>query len=256
MVNRLKLSLLVVELHSVSHRSMQFHVSVCVYRFRLNDHFSASFMSITGCQVEPVDSLYEWEKEPLPIIKEGCQADHVGLVCPPERTDFGIRVTVESFRYQTTAQVQYTCLVRVCPFSPCPQVFLFIFANNKSIFLSSQMKCPIVEGCSTNELLAAASNGIGSGRRHRRMKRQLTIEQIRAAIAANPHLSSQIGNLPSSILTGGGGGGRSSDTLQQHLARLGGDHIVKKRLIVVNSENELQYYVRTGNIPQSFAGRR
>ena len=46
----------------------------------------------------------------------------MGLVCPPERTDFGIRTKVEAFRYQTTAQVLYTCLVRVCPSAPCPQV--------------------------------------------------------------------------------------------------------------------------------------
>lgn len=82
-------------------------------------------MSISGCQVEPIDPLYDWEKEPLAIIKDGCQADHVGLVCPPQRTDYGIRVTVESFRYQTTTQLQYTCLIRVCPFAPCPQVSNF-----------------------------------------------------------------------------------------------------------------------------------
>lgn len=79
-------------------------------------------MTISGCQVEPIGSLYEWEREPLAIIKDGCQADHVGLVCPPQRTDYGVRVTVESFRYQTTAQVQYSCLVRICPFAPCPVV--------------------------------------------------------------------------------------------------------------------------------------
>uniref|UniRef100_A0A915NX98 Uncharacterized protein n=1 Tax=Meloidogyne floridensis TaxID=298350 RepID=A0A915NX98_9BILA len=57
-----------------------------------------SHMSISGCQVEPIGSLYDWEKEPLAI--DGCQADHVGLVCPPQKTDYGIRVTVEAFRYQ------------------------------------------------------------------------------------------------------------------------------------------------------------
>ena len=30
-------------------------------------------MSISGCQVEPIGSLYEWEREPLAIIKDGCQ---------------------------------------------------------------------------------------------------------------------------------------------------------------------------------------
>jgi hypothetical protein len=59
-------------------------------------------MSISGCQVEPIGSLYDWEKEPLAIVKDGCQADHVGLVCPPQKTDYGIRVTVEAFRYQVT----------------------------------------------------------------------------------------------------------------------------------------------------------
>ncbi|TKR61175.1 hypothetical protein L596_028321 [Steinernema carpocapsae] len=88
------------------------------------------FISITGCQVEPIGSIFEWEKEPLAIVKDACPADHVGLVCPPQRTDYGWRVTVESFRYQTTAQVQYTCLVRICPFAPCPET-----------------KCQPVEGC-------------------------------------------------------------------------------------------------------------
>jgi hypothetical protein len=37
--------------------------------------------------------------------------------------------------------------------------------------------------------------------------------------------------------------------VQQHLDALAGDHVVTKRLIVMNSENELQYYLRTGSIP-------
>lgn len=89
-------------------------------------------MSIKGCQVEPIGSLYEWEREPLAIIKDGCQADHVGLVCPPQKTEYGIRITAESFRYQTTSQVQYSCLVRICPFAPCPMVmytFSLTFSN-------------------------------------------------------------------------------------------------------------------------------
>lgn len=96
-------------------------------------------MSISGCQVEPINPLYDWEKEPLAIIKDGCQADHVGLVCPPQRTDYGIRVTVESFRYQTTTQLQYTCLIRICPFAPCPQVrfnpfvILFVFRPHVAV---------------------------------------------------------------------------------------------------------------------------
>ncbi|VDM50861.1 unnamed protein product [Toxocara canis] len=178
-----------------------------------------NYMSISGCQVEPIGSLYEWEREPLAIIKDGCQADHVGLVCPPQRTDYGIRVTVESFRYQTTAQVQYTCLVRICPFAPCPAV-----------------TCPGVEGCSTNDLL---SRTFGF-----RAKRHLTIEEIRAALAANPDLQRQI-RLTNHL----GTSGRSNAETQQQLIALGGDHIVKKRLVVVNSEDQLRYYVRTGDVP-------
>ena len=97
----------------------------------------SEFMSVSGCQVEPIDPKYDWEKEPLPIIKDSCPADLVGLVCPPKKSEYGIKValllvyyksmvqvTVESFRYQTTPQVQYSCLVRVCPFGPCPVVCL------------------------------------------------------------------------------------------------------------------------------------
>lgn len=37
--------------------------------------------------------------------------------------------------------------------------------------------------------------------------------------------------------------------MQQQLIELSGDHIVKKQLVVVNSEDELRYYVRTGDVP-------
>uniref|UniRef100_A0A914X3B6 Uncharacterized protein n=1 Tax=Plectus sambesii TaxID=2011161 RepID=A0A914X3B6_9BILA len=207
-----------------------------------------SYMTITGCQVEPVGSLYEWEKDPLPIVKDGCQSDHVGLVCPPERTDFGIRVTVEAFRYQTTAQVQYSCLVRVCPFAPCPQVY-----------------CPAVEGCSANPLLARnfgfttpLIRGTSAAPFVRAKRQGLTIDQLRAALAQQlgqqqqQQAQNQFGNTQTTLASN-----RPPAALQQYLVSLGGDHIVKKRLIVVNSENELQYYIRTGNVPQSqsFAGR-
>lgn len=36
---------------------------------------------------------------------------------------------------------------------------------------------------------------------------------------------------------------------QQQLIELGGDHVVKKQLVVVNSEDELRYYLRTGDVP-------
>ncbi|KAK6058502.1 hypothetical protein COOONC_03928 [Cooperia oncophora] len=124
------------------------------------------YMSVQECQVEPIDSKYEWEREPLPIIREGCQADLVGLVCPPKRSDFGVKITVESFRYQSTPHVQYSCLVRICPFAPCPTT-----------------NCPPVEGCPD-----------------KRVARGLTLEEIRRALEADPKLASQIG-IPPHMLT-------------------------------------------------------
>lgn len=42
--------------------------------------------------------------------------------------------------------------------------------------------------------------------------------------------------------------------LQQNLVTLAGDHVVTKKLVVVNSETELQYYLRTGNVPSGASG--
>ncbi|KAI6214167.1 hypothetical protein M3Y94_00236400 [Aphelenchoides besseyi] len=177
-----------------------------------------AYMSISGCQVEPIDPLYDWEREPLAIIKDGCQiTDHVGLVCPPQRTDYGISVTVESFRYQTTTQVQYTCLVRVCSFSPCP-------TNT----------CPSVEGCAGDDLL---SRTLGL-----RSKRYVSLDQIRAAFSANPQLEKQ--------LALGASAPGSQLTLQQQLINIGGEHVVRKRLVVVNTDEELHYFVKTGELPE------
>jgi len=178
-----------------------------------------SYMSISGCQVEPIGSLYEWEKEPLAIIKDGCQADHVGLVCPPQRTEYGIRVSVEAFRYQTTTQVQYTCLIRICPFAPCPQT-----------------TCSAVEGCIGDDLV---SRSLGL-----RAKRHLSVEQIRAALAANPYLQQQL-----SLSQSSNPSSRMNSSLQTQLIGIGGDHIVRRRLIVVNTEDELRFYIKTGEVP-------
>uniref|UniRef100_A0A0N4ZIU0 Apple domain-containing protein n=1 Tax=Parastrongyloides trichosuri TaxID=131310 RepID=A0A0N4ZIU0_PARTI len=191
---------------------------------------SPAYMTITGCQVEPIGSLYDWEKEPLAIIKDGCQADHVGLVCPPQNTDYGVRVTVESFRYQTTAQVQYTCLIRICPFAECPTNV-----------------CNNVEGC-PNSL----SQDMLTSMFKSRAKRYLSLEQIRAALAANPYLQQQL-NLANDTLPASTE--RMNAVLQQQLVAIGGDHVVRKRLIVVNSEEELKYYVRTGDVPDNFFGK-
>ncbi|VDM56969.1 unnamed protein product, partial [Angiostrongylus costaricensis] len=168
------------------------------------------YMSVRECQVEPIDSKYEWEREPLPIIHDGCQADLVGLVCPPQHSEFGVKIIVESFRYQSTPHVQYSCLVRICPFSPCPPT-----------------NCPLVDGCPISNRLA----------------RSLSLEEIRRALEADPKLASQIG-IPPHILAN-----RPGHSIEQQLLALGGDHTVKRRLVVVNSEDQLRYYVRTGDIP-------
>uniref|UniRef100_A0AC34RIG4 ZP domain-containing protein n=1 Tax=Panagrolaimus sp. JU765 TaxID=591449 RepID=A0AC34RIG4_9BILA len=177
-----------------------------------------AYMSISGCQVEPIGSPFDWEREPLAIVKDGCQADNVGLVCPPQRTDYGIRVVVESFRYQSTMQVQYTCLVRVCPFSPCPT-----------------STCNSVDGCPKDDLLSRAF-GL-------RAKRDLSFDQIRAALVANPRLQQQLVTSPQHDPK------RMTNTLSSQLLMLSGDHLVKKKLVVVNNEDELAYYVRTGAVP-------
>ncbi|PIO64346.1 hypothetical protein TELCIR_14030 [Teladorsagia circumcincta] len=167
------------------------------------------YMSVQECQVEPIDSKYEWEREPLPIIREGCQADLVGLVCPPKRSEYGVKITVESFRYQSTPHVQYSCLVRICPFAPCPST-----------------KCEPVEGCPSEK----------------RFARGLSLEEIRRALEADPKLASQIG-IPPHMLAN-----RPAHSVEHQLLALGGEHTVKRRLVVVNSEDQLRYYVRTGDL--------
>ena len=195
--------------------------------------FPAAYMFITGCQVEPVGSPFDWEREPLPIVKDGCQADQVGLVCPPQKTDYGIRVTVEAFRYQSTMQVEYTCLIRVCPFATCPST-----------------SCATVDGCPRDDLISR-SFGL-------RAKRELSLDQIRAALAADPSLHEKLSLLPSSPTTkmsrcrferGSNKYLLPFLALSQQLMTLSGDHKVSKRLVVLNSDDELQYYVRTGAVP-------
>jgi len=179
----------------------------------------ASYISLVGCQVEPVNSPYSWERDPLQIVKNGCQADGVGLVCPPTRTEFGVKVEMEAFRYTTTSEVLYSCLVRVCAFNPCPQPF-----------------CNAVDGCeSPNAALPVLINSRG------RRKRQ------------HFPVPTSFSNLGPSFQVPG--------AFQQNLLGSAGDIVVSKKLVVVNSENELQYYLRTGNVPtagasfNSFGGR-
>lgn len=168
--------------------------------------------------MEPIDPKYEWEHEPLFIIRDGCPADGVGLVCPPTHSEFGAKVSVEAFRYQTTGLVQYSCLVRICPFAPCPK-----------------SNCDDVEGCDSSYM--------------HRYRRELSLEDIRKALEANPELASQFGISPSAFARNPSKSRNFTSVVeeQQRIA-LGGDHVVRRRLIVVNSEDQLRYYVRTGNI--------
>ncbi|CAJ0559532.1 unnamed protein product, partial [Mesorhabditis spiculigera] len=175
-------------------------------------HDNQTNQSSIYCHDDHCDK-YDWEKEPLPIIRDGCPSDLVGLACPPASTDHGMMVSIEAFRYQTTAHVQYTCLVRVCPFAECPQT-----------------ECPHVDGCDVGPF----SKG--------RAKRGLTLDDIRRALEADPNLQRQIGL--SSML-----GRTPAINTEQQLLALAGDHVVKRRLVVVNSEDQLRYYVRTGQMP-------
>uniref|UniRef100_A0A1I7U7E6 ZP domain-containing protein n=1 Tax=Caenorhabditis tropicalis TaxID=1561998 RepID=A0A1I7U7E6_9PELO len=186
--------------------------------FRPHYPIPPEYVSVRGCQVEPIDPKYEWEHEPLFIIRDGCPADGVGLVCPPTHSEFGAKVSVEAFRYQTTGLVQYSCLVRICPFAPCPK-----------------STCDDVEGCDSSYM--------------HRYRRELSLEDIRKALEANPELASQFGISPSAFARNPSKSRNFTSVVeeQQRIA-LGGDHVVRRRLIVVNSEDQLRYYVRTGNI--------
>ncbi|CAB3409139.1 unnamed protein product [Caenorhabditis bovis] len=190
--------------------------------FRPHYPIPPEYISVRGCQVEPIDPKYDWEHEPLFIIRDGCPADGVGLVCPPTKSEFGAKVSVEAFRYQTTGQVQYSCLVRICPFAPCPKA-----------------TCDDVEGCDADHM--------------HRYKRELSLEDIRRALEANPELASQIGISPNAFAQRKGESPENrhfnSVVQEQQRIALGGDHVVRRRLVVVNSEDQLRYYVRTGDIP-------
>lgn len=174
-------------------------------------------LSLVGCQVEPVGSaeaVLLWEREePLVLLADSCPADAVGLVCVPERTNFGIRVRTEAFRYQSTSQIQYTCLLRVCAHSPCPQPV-----------------CQAVDGC--------------PAQRRRRQSGFLQSSSSLANRFGSPALPSLIRRPFAPSLT------HSSGPDQANLARLAGDHVVKKSFVIVNDENELAYFIRTGKVPR------
>lgn len=131
-----------------------------------------------------------------------------------------------------------------------------------------QGKCTDVEGCSS-ALNAGVNPNIPALFTPNRQKRQLTIDQLRQALAQNPDLQRQLHLLGLAPAVGGSTPGThlpprqpplvsrpAASQWQQHLASLAGEHIVKKRLIVVNSESDLQYYLRTGSVPKIGWGKR
>ena len=85
-------------------------------------------------------------------------------------------------------------------------------------------------------------------------KRGLSLEQIREALEQDPNLARQMGIPPSALMrpahTGSPLGHRRDllHSVEQQLMALGGDHVVKRRLVVVNSEDQLRYYMNTGGL--------
>ncbi|KRX89558.1 hypothetical protein T4E_2840, partial [Trichinella pseudospiralis] len=148
---------------------------------------------LVACQIEPVNSPYAWERDPLQIIRNGCQADGVGLVCPPESSFSGVKVSMEAFRYTTTSEVLFSCLVRNCNFGPCHRPI-----------------CPAVEGCSDSGSILPTTSDI------------------------------QPQNVPMQTM---------STTSKDSFTFTEGDHVVSRQLVVVNSVHELQYFMKTGNVP-------
>lgn len=157
---------------------------------------------------------------------------------------------MEAFRYTTTSEVLYSCLVRVCAFNPCPQVnpwryilyFVLIFCCN---YL--QPFCNAVDGCdSPNAALPVLINSRG-----RRKRQQIPVPNS----FSNLGPSFQVPGAFQQNLLG------SAGIQQNQLASAGvqpnlgsaGDIVVSKKLVVVNSENELQYFLRTGNVPTAGA---
>ncbi|KFD72715.1 hypothetical protein M514_01841 [Trichuris suis] len=173
-------------------------VKAVVIGNKITLHFTAStnalpaHLVLVACQIEPINSPYAWERDPLQIIRSGCQADGVGLVCPPEKTSSGVKVVMEAFRYTTTSEVLFSCMIRNCNYGLCPQPV-----------------CPSVEGCDPAQKASTWSSDIET--------KNVRIE-------------------PTDF-----GKGRFSFT--------DGDHVVSRKLIVVNSVHELQYFLKTGNVP-------
>uniref|UniRef100_A0A5S6QZY6 Apple domain-containing protein n=1 Tax=Trichuris muris TaxID=70415 RepID=A0A5S6QZY6_TRIMR len=161
-------------------------------RFTPSVHSLPANLVLVACQIEPINSPYAWERDPLQIIRSGCQADGVGLVCPPEMSSSGVKVVMEAFRYTTTSEVLFSCLIRNCNYGPCPRPV-----------------CPSVEGCDPAQMASSWPSDVET--------KNVRIE---------PTSSDR---------------GRFSFT--------DGDHVVSRQLIVVNSVHELQYFLKTGNVP-------
>ncbi|KAF7630749.1 hypothetical protein Mgra_00008958 [Meloidogyne graminicola] len=173
-----------------------------------------SHMSISGCQVEPIGSLYDWEKEPLAIVKDGCQADHVGLVCPPQKD----RLWYSGYCRGFSQQLKFNILTT----------------------------CPTVEGCPGDDIVSRTLGSFGSRRRAKRSENNDgNIHKHKRSIHRRDTVHWLAGSRSQRDQPF-----RMTSALQQQLILLGGDSIVRRRLIVVNSDDELRYYTRTGEIPQ------
>ncbi|KIH44386.1 hypothetical protein ANCDUO_25589 [Ancylostoma duodenale] len=106
-------------------------------------------------------------------------------------------------------------------------IYISIRALDHAMIQEIQANCPPVDGCP----------------RDKRSARSLSLEEIRRALEADPKLASQIGISPHVLAN------RPGHSVESQLLALGGDHTVKRRLVVVNSEDQLRYYVRTGDVP-------
>uniref|UniRef100_A0A914L8M4 ZP domain-containing protein n=1 Tax=Meloidogyne incognita TaxID=6306 RepID=A0A914L8M4_MELIC len=162
------------------------------------------------------------------VILSGCHFDTWHFVChfnicPSDNCQiFLLNLTLYDF--QTTTQVQYTCLIRVCPFAPCPQT-----------------TCPSVEGCPGDDIVSRTLGSFGGRKRSKRFNengkkgKNISRRDTVHWLAGSQRQRDQPFKM--------------SSALQQQLILLGGDSLVRRRLIVVNSDDELRYYTRTGEIP-------
>uniref|UniRef100_A0A915L824 ZP domain-containing protein n=1 Tax=Romanomermis culicivorax TaxID=13658 RepID=A0A915L824_ROMCU len=227
----------------IFHNNQPVNAVVVASRIVLNFNSTAqlpsrSYLNVLNCQVEPVNSPYASERDPIQIVKNGCQADGVGLVCPPIRADGGEKIEMEALRYTHTSEVLFTCIVRTCGYGQCIEPV-----------------CKSVDGCFTlptnpsllfqQNLLNNNINFFNNRAFRRRNKRQAGFF---------PFSGQQQQSAPLfPLVPGFQVPGALQHNLQQQINSgafvADRDAVVTRKLIVVNTENELQYFLRTGNVP-------